>query len=374
MDFSLKLFTRENVFAVAFLAILLAVLKVVATILSPFMEDFVWALIFAISFYPVYRFVLRKLGNRSNLSAFLLTMLVLLVLIVPGFFILLNLGQEAKKAYEILSSIHWHEKTRWLIDHLQTYSLPHRLQEWGVWPENGVGVVEKTIVSGINQFPKIIVEQVSRVFKNLAFFALHVMLIAVALFFFFRDGSRYAGQFIGMLPMEPRHREIISANIARTVSAVIRGMFVTSLVQGSLAGLGFAVAGVPVPILLGLLTSVTSFIPFLGAASVWIPATVAMFLMGHTAAGVGLGLYGLLVISTVDNIIKPLIIGEGTRIPVFLLFFTILGGLKVYGFLGIFLGPISLSLGMAFLAIYRELYLETPDEKVQEEEVVGHGE
>lgn len=366
MNSSFKLFTRENIFALAFLAILVAMLRVVVILLSPFIEDFLWALFFTISFYPVYLFVCKKLGGRSNLAALLLTLLVLLVLIIPGFFILLNLGQEAKKAYGILSSVQWEEKSRWLLERLQAYDLSNRLREWELWPENGINFLERSIVTGVNQIPKIIVEQVSRIFKNLAFFGFHVLLVSVALFFFFRDGARYAGQFIRLLPLEPGHREIISATIYRTVSAVVRGMFITSIIQGVLAGSGFALVGLPVPILLGLMTSITSFIPFLGAASVWVPAAISLFIVGRTAAGVVLTLYGFLVISMADNILKPLIIGEGTRIPVFLLFFIILGGLQIYGFLGIFLGPISLALGMAFLAIYREVYLEPPEAKEAE--------
>jgi predicted PurR-regulated permease PerM len=366
MDSSLKLFTRENIFALAFLAILLAVLRVVAILLSPFLEDFLWAFLLTITFYPAYLFVCKKLGDRATLAALLLTLLVLLMLIVPGFFVLLNLGQEAKNAYDFLSSVHWEEKSRWLIEYLQTFDLSNRLREWKLWPENGIDVFERGIVTGANQIPKIIVEQVSRIFKNLAFFGFHVLLVSIAVFFFFRDGARYAGQFIGLLPLEPGHRAIISATIYRTVSAVVRGMFITAVVQGVLAGAGFALVGLPVPILLGLMTSITSFIPFLGSASVWIPATISLFILGRTAAGVVLALYGILVISAIDNILKPLIIGEGTRIPVFLLFFIILGGLQVYGFLGIFLGPISLALGMAFLAIYREVYLEAPDAKEAE--------
>lgn len=152
---------------------------------------------------------------------------------------------------------------------------------------------------------------------------------------------------------------------SKTVTAVVRSMFVTALVQGTLAGAGFAVAGLPVPILLALVTAINSFIPFLGAASVWFPASIWLILQEEYLKGIGLGLYGFLVISMIDNFIKPLLIGESTKIPVFLLFFTILGGLQVYGVLGIFLGPIILSLGMAFLTIYREIYLSAPAAKTE---------
>ncbi|HJT25720.1 MAG TPA: AI-2E family transporter, partial [bacterium] len=159
-----------------------------------------------------------------------------------------------------------------------------------------------------------------------------------------------------LLPLEERHRHKVVHTFSITVTAVVRAVFLTAVVQGSMAGLGFYMAGVPVPILLGLAAFILSFIPFLGAASVWIPVSIWLFAQDHVVAGVGLVLWGL-VITAMDSVIKPWIIGNEAKLPLFWLFFTTIGGLKVYGLLGVFLGPIILSLGMAFLAIYREVYL-----------------
>jgi predicted PurR-regulated permease PerM len=234
-----------------------------------------------------------------------------------------------------------------------------------VEPEQAEAVLQEGIGSGLRSIPRMVGEKVSAIFKNLALFALHALFVNVALFFFFRDGARYAGLLAELLPLELRHRELVVNTLSRTVSAVVRGMFLTAIVQGLLAGVGFAVAGVPVPVLLGVLTFVTSMIPFLGATSVWLPAAIWLFVQDHTLAAVGLALWGACVVSVVDNIIKPVVIGEGTKLPVFLLFFTILGGLNVYGVLGVFLGPIILATGMAFLSIYREIYLKPATGKAE---------
>jgi predicted PurR-regulated permease PerM len=357
-----KLFTRENLFALAFFFILVTLLWLVVSILSPFFPDFVWALIISMTFYPIYTRVFRRLKCRANLSSFLLTGLVLIVLIVPGFFLLMNLTQEAKSLYQTFTSTPLDHKTQWLIEKYRALHLQDLLEQWGVEPEHAENVLRDSITEGLKNVSKLMVDKVSNLLKNLAAFTLHIFFLVVAIFFFFRDGARYARYLIQLLPLESHHQELIVATFSKTVSAVMRGMFVTALVQGILAGLGFAVAGVPVPVLLGLLTFTNSFIPFLGATSVWLPAAIWLLVNNQIGWGVGLGLYGALVISTSDNIIKPLLIGEGTKLPVFLLFFTILGGLNLYGFLGIFLGPIILSLGMAFLSIYRTVYLEKPIE------------
>jgi predicted PurR-regulated permease PerM len=343
---SFNLFTRENLFALAFFFILVTLLWLVVSILSPFLPDFIWALIISMTFYPIYTRVFRRLGRRAN----------------PGFLVLMNLTQEAKGLYQTFTSTPLDHKTQWLIEKYRALQLQDILERWGVEPEHAENVLRDSITQSMKTLSTLMVDKLSNLLKNLAAFTVHIFFLVVAIFFFFRDGARYARYLIQLLPLESHHQELVVSTFSKTVSAVMRGNFVTALVQGCLAGLGFAVAGLRVPVLLGLLTFITSFIPFLGATSVWLPASIWLLANHHPLWAVGLALWGFLVISTADNIIKPLMIGEGTKLPVFLLFFTILGGLKLYGFLGIFLGPIILSLGMAFLSIYRTVYLEKPIE------------
>jgi len=365
MRASFRLFTRENLFAAAFILILVTLLWLVFSVLRPFWEDFMWALIFALTLYPVFTKLKNLVRGRGGLAAFILTLLIFVSLVLPGSFILINLGQEAKDAYRALSRISFSEKGLLLAQRIRNSGLQPYLERWGIQPEQTEALLWNGISSGLKDVPKIIGERVSLIFKNLAIFGLHLLFVMVAVFFFFRDGPRYARFLIGLLPLERPYQERAVGAFSKTVTAVVRSMFVTALVQGILAGAGFTVVGLPVPILLGLLSAINSFIPFLGAASVWIPAAIWLIIQEEFLKGIGLGLYGLLVISTIDNFIKPLLIGESMKIPVFLLFFTILGGLKVYGVLGIFLGPIILSLGMAFLTIYREIYLSAPAAKTE---------
>jgi predicted PurR-regulated permease PerM len=363
MDAKLRFFTRENLFAFAFLVILATLVILAVTILSPFLGDFFWALILAMTCYPLFNRLKGLLRGRGNLASFILTAAILVALVLPGFFILMNIGQEARKAYHAFSAISWAERSRSLTESLHSPRIKGILEKFGVQPEQAEAIVRNSISSGLKSIPMILGEKVSAVFKNLALFLLHAIFVAVALFFFFRDGHRYASLLLELLPLEKSHRDTVAATFSVTITAVVRGTFITALAQGVLAGAGFAVSGLPVPILLGLLTCITSMIPFLGATSVWLSASVWLFIQGQTMASIGLALYGALIVSSVDNIIKPLIIGETTKIPVFLLFFTILGGLKVYGVLGIFLGPIILAMGMAFLTIYKEIYLKSSQEK-----------
>jgi len=365
MRASFRLFTRENLFAAAFIVILVTLLLLTFSVLEPFWADFMWALILALTLYPVFTRLKKLLKGRGGLASIILTFLIFVSIVLPGSFVLINLGQEAKDAYRALSKIALSEKGLLLAQKIRGSGLQPYLERWGIQPEQTEALIWNGISSGLKDVPKIIGERVSSIFKNLAIFGMHLLFVMVALFFFFRDGPRYARFIVGLLPLERPYQERAVGAFSKTVTAVVRSMFVTAVVQGVLAGAGFSVVGLPVPILLALLTAINSFIPFLGAASVWIPASIWLIIQEEFLKGFGLMAYGFLIISMIDNFIKPLMIGESTRIPVFLLFFTILGGLKVYGVLGIFLGPIILSLGMAFLTIYREIYLAAPAPKTE---------
>ncbi len=348
--------SRRTIFVIAFFGLLVGLLSLLFSLLEPFLRSFVWATIFVMVFYPLYSRLLRWTGKRPTLAALISTLVVLAFLALPGFFVVINLGRELPKAYAFLSTAQWDEKSQWLVGKLETLNIGSWLQDWGIDSGQYEAVIQKQISSAMENFSQLVLRQMSDAFENIAGFALEVAFVSVALFFFFRDGSRLALRVTELLPLEKVHREKVVHTFSVTVTAVVRAIFLTALVQGCMAGLGFVVAGVPVPILLGLVAFINAFIPFLGAASVWIPVSIWLFYQGNGFAAGGLVLWGI-VITITDYWLKPWIIGSEAKLPLFWLFFTTIGGLKVYGILGVFLGPIILSLGMAFLAIYREVYL-----------------
>ena len=349
--------SRQNIFVIAFFVFLIGLLSLLFSLLEPFLRSFVWATIFVMVFYPFYSWLYHRTGRRSSLAAFISTLVVLAFLALPGFFIVINLGRELPRAYAFLSTAQWDETSQWFMGKLKDFNVGSWLQNWGIDSSQYEVVIQKQISTALENFSHLVLQKFSEAFQNIAGFSLEVAFVCVALFFFFRDGARLALRATELLPLEKNHREKVVHTFSVTVTAVVRAIFLTALAQGFMAGIGFVVAGVPVPILLGLVAFVNSFIPFLGAASVWIPVTIWLIYQGHSFGAVGLILWGI-VITFVDYVMKPWIIGSEAKLPLFWLFFTTIGGLKVYGILGIFLGPIILSLGMAFLAIYREVYLD----------------
>jgi len=348
--------TRQNIFVIAFFVLLIGLLSLLLTLLEPFMRAFVWSTILVLVFYPVHAKLLRLTGNRPSLAAFFSTVIVVTFLLLPGFFLVVNLSRELPKAHALLSSTPWTEKSQWLLDKLKSLNVDTWLQTWGITSSQSDALLQDKIATLFQNLSQEALKRLSYIFENLAGFLLEAALVCVAVFFFFRDGLRLAWKAIEFLPMEKAHQQKVAWTLAVTVTAVVRAIFVTAIVEGVLSTLGFVVAGVPVPVLLGLAVFILSFIPFLGVTWVWVPVAAWLFYQDHTATAMGLTIWGV-VLTTLDHILRPWLIGNEAKLPLFWLFFTTIGGLKVYGFLGIFLGPIILSMGMAFLAIYREVYL-----------------
>ncbi len=199
--------------------------------------------------------------------------------------------------------------------------------------------------------------------KNVLGFIADFFLCTLALFFFFRDGKRMLAGIRGLLPMEVAHKDLVLQRFGDALSAVVQGSLLVAVAQGTLAGLGYWVLGVPFAVFLGCVTAFISLVP-MGTPLAWGSVAVYLFASGAFGKGIALVLWGILGIGTIDNVIRPLVIGGKTAIPTIYLFFGILGGLKAYGFLGMFLAPAVIAMLVAFVRIYREQYA-TAEEPTQ---------
>ena len=156
--------------------------------------------------------------------------------------------------------------------------------------------------------------------------------------------------------MDDKHKDRIATQLYLTITAVVRGMFLIAISKGTLAGIGFSIGQVPSPAVLGFVTMFLALIPFVGATVVWLPVSIYYLAQGSMGKGIFLLLWGALVVSLVDDFLRPILIGSRAKLPFLFLFFGILGGIKIYGPLGLFLGPLLVALVIAFIKIYREEY------------------
>jgi predicted PurR-regulated permease PerM len=184
------------------------------------------------------------------------------------------------------------------------------------------------------------------------------------LFFLLRDGKDFFRRIQRLLPMDREHQERLFRNVVDAVLAVVHGSFVVAIIQGLLAGLAYWAAGVPFAALWGVVTAFFALLPVGGSTLVSIPVCLYLFFQGEMLRGFLLLGWSLGVVGTVDNVLKPLLIGNRLGLPVLFLFFGILGGIALFGALGIVLGPVIFALLRALLDLYSEEYVEQEKQRV----------
>jgi predicted PurR-regulated permease PerM len=351
--------SREPLFAAFFFAVFLFLLYQLYLFLSPFAAPLVWAGILALTFYPLNAALTQSLGGRRSLAATTLVIAVTVVAIIPSFYLgSLLVGQATGAYHRLQQAVQQGE----LVD---LVAWVHASRLGGLWERLTVMLdqfsldVSDLLLGATNWVSDQIVGQATSLARNVLGTVLSFIIMLVALFFFFRDGEAMADRVRDLLPMDRAHKEQIFARLYATLTAVVQSMVVTAAAQGVLAGFGYwLIGGLTFSVFLGFLTALASFVPVAGAAAVWLGSAIYLLLSGHPGRALGLAIWGVLVVSTADNWIKPIFIGGRAKLPTFLLLISLLGGLQVYGFLGVFLGPVILAIFLTFVDIYREEYAE----------------
>ncbi|MCC6850419.1 MAG: AI-2E family transporter [Deltaproteobacteria bacterium] len=335
-----------------FFAALIFLLWQLYAVFSGFLVPIVWAAILAMLFFPLYRVVLRWSGGRETVAALSLTLLITGGVLLPTISLSSVITREAIALYQRTSEYVSSGALAADVERLQQSRLGrwmHRLEGYEIdW--NAVAR------SSIDTAGARIVAQVTSVAKNVAVFLFDFTIMVFTLFFLFRDGERMYRALRDMIPMDPAHKDAIFSVLYQTLSAVTQGMVATAVAQGVLTWVALWALGLPYTAFLGVAAGVLSLVPFVGAAGVWIPCTVYLAASGDVFRALILLAYGSVVISMVDNVLRPLLIGGQTRLPTLFLFFGILGGVQVYGVLGLFLGPVLLAIAIAFIRIYQEQF------------------
>lgn len=349
--------TREQFISLFFLALLFFVVYQILLILSPFFRAIFWSAILTFAFYPIYERLKRRLKPKEALAALLMTAAVFFMVIPPVVLLLINLTGQAIELYSSASTYVREGQLEKLIDQIRTapfaQSIEARVFEWDPLKEN----LRNWLLGTTRAIGNFAASQAGTLTKNLLLVGLNVLMMTFLLFVFFKDGERIYQFIYEIAPLEEKTKKLLFKQVNETFAAVIRGQLLTSLTQAIVAGIIFWVLGLPLPIFFAAVTFFVALIPVVGASAVWIPLVIYLVTVHDYAKAIILFFLGTLVISLIDNIMKPALIGERTKLPYFLLFFGILGGIKLYGLMGIFIAPVILSLFFALTKIYQEKYL-----------------
>jgi len=339
-----------------FFALLLAILYLAFLILSPFLKAIAWAAILAIVVYPVYAWLLELMKGRATTAALLVTILITVLIVLPAFRIAGFLSQEAVELARTVRQVVngdgidlWGQKP-WLDSLLRLWdSISEILASFEI-------DLRRVAVQGAQLASGFLVSQVKEIAQDVFVFAVNFVIALFSFFYFLRDGKDLCERIRTLLPMDPEHQSHLFESIVTTLFGVVHGSILTAIVQGILAGLAYWVLGVPFAILLGLMTAFVALFPIGGSAIVWLPASLYLFFQGETVRGIILFAWGGGIVATIDNFLKPFFIGARLRLPVLFLFFSILGGLKLFGVLGVILGPVLFALLAALLDLYMKEY------------------
>ncbi len=347
-----SLLTRSPLFAVFFFGFLLFLLYQATRLLTPLLSPLLWAAILTLALHPVYKKLLSRLRNMPGLAAGIMTFGTLVLIIGPSVALLIILAAQSADLYRWASTIVQPEKLAELWSRFESSFLDKLLAHPAL---SGLDI-KAAIVKSIGDISSGLAGQIGNILKNTLIFLADIVIMLIALFFFLRDGEKYYHTMIDLLPFTRKQKDDIAKKFADTFNAVINGVFLIALLQGIMTGLGFFVFRIPFSIFWGFLAAVLALLPIGGAALVWVPGAVYLYLTGSSLQGILLAVWGLVLVSLPDNFLKPLIIGKKAKIPTFILFIALLGGLQAYGFLGILFGPVIVSLLAVFVQIYREEY------------------
>jgi predicted PurR-regulated permease PerM len=224
--------------------------------------------------------------------------------------------------------------------------------------------IHQMAVNGLGSVSGYVINEVQSAATNLTGLLINFGMMIFALFFFFRDGDSMLERIKSLIPMKDEQKDEIFRKFYDTLNAVIVGVMVTAALQGVLQGLFFWILGISYSVLGGVLTFIFALIPIAGAVIVWLPVGLYLVFTGSIYTGIAVLVFGGLVVSSVDNFLKPMIIGGKVKLSTLFLVLTIFGSLSIFGFTGIIIGPILLAIFMSFLDIYKSEYLESPDQEL----------
>lgn len=331
------------------------------SVLKYFIVPVVWAIIIAYMTWPIYRWVLGKCGEqRPTLSATIMLLLIILVIGVPFVFAIFILQHEGRQLFvelqKQLFSGHF-TLPQFILDlPVIGKDVQRSLNELN----NNPHAITQNImlwVQGHLNYGRFVLGEISRNLVKL-FFALF------SLFFFYRDGLNLLNQVQNALEkvIGPRVHHYLDT-ISETTRAVVYGIGLTAIAQAVLAGLSYFVAGVPNPMVLTIVTFVLALIPF-GTPVSYTAVSLWLLSQGEIFAAIGVLVWGVCIVSTSDNVIRPLVISGATQIPFLLIMFGVLGGIASFGLVGLFIGPVVLAI---LLAIWREWIHEQQTEETASE-------
>lgn len=320
-------------------------------LIRSYLEPLFWAVVFAIIFNPLRNKWVELTGGRKSISAAITLLTIVILVLIPLFFVGYSLATEALHLYQRIAAGQFDvESPLKLLDRVPLVN--EYMQRFNI---NRDEIVQRlySVAGAATQY---IGSSILALGQNALRFLIGLGVMLYVLFFFLRDGQQILDKMVKTLPLgDKRERELFS-KFAGVSRATIKGTLVIGIVQGTIGGLLFLITGINAPVFWGSIMAVFSIIPAVGPGAVWLPAAIYMFITGAIWQGVVLVVGGTLVIGLVDNILRPILVGKDTSLPDALVLISTLGGLSVFGITGFVIGPIIAAFFLVVWQIFEEDY------------------
>jgi predicted PurR-regulated permease PerM len=324
----------ENYSKYFFIASFIGITLLSIYLIKSYIITIISAILLAYIFFPVYK-IMKKAVRKRWLSSLITIILVVLVIIIPIIF--------AANALITESLLFFHQTKDLDLSKIEASIAPYIDKEIEL---------NKVVTNTLNDFSLSIARGTQDFVFSLPKKILGLFVMLFLMYYLFLNGKGLIEKIKGHIPLKERQKDELSKRFNSVIYASIYGIIVTAFIQGAIAALGFWIFGISSPILWGLVSVVAAILPFIGASLVWLPAAIIKLATGETFNGLGLLFYGIFIISTIDNVIRPGIVGSKGKIHPALVLLGVLGGLELFGFLGIIIGPLILSILTIFLDLY----------------------
>jgi predicted PurR-regulated permease PerM len=337
--------TSDRLTTVLSYGVLLLLIYLVFRIYEPFLAALGWAAILSIFFYPMHHWLLLRFS--PNRAAVFSTLVVTFVLIVPAIVITTLFVREAVSV------------SRGVQHSLTGEQAPVVAKTWS-WIAHHVPGLDPNadlpgmIENGVQKQAGFLAERVGTILRNIAAFIFDLFVMIFALFYFFRDADKILRGVRSILPFDAEHRDSMLVQARDLIAASVTTSLIVAAIQGLLGGLGFAIVRLPTPLFWGVAMAFFSLVPVVGSALIFVPASLWLGFTGHWGRAILLLVICAGVSTIVDNVVRPLLLGGRTELSALVIFISVVGGVSLFGMLGLVLGPILVATAASVFAVYMD--------------------
>ena len=317
-----------------FVIFLLLILYISFLIVKPLLPYIVLAFVLGSAMYPLTKGFNQRIKNKT-IVAFIMILLVLVILILPLSYTVGNLINQASGVYKSFDPQ--------IIDKISDYLS-------GV---SGKEVdVNAYLIKSISEIRNYIISSIPEFIESISGMVLGLFVMFFTLFYIVRDGETIKKSLSDLVPLNDEYKTRLIEDIDKVTRGVINGQVLTAVIQGIVGGLGFFIFGVPNPIFWGFIMVILAIIPLLGTAMIWVPAGIIELMSGNYVSGVGILLFGAIIVGNLDNLLRPRLISGKTKVHPVVILIGFLGGLKLMGIIGFIVGPVILAILLTLIRFY----------------------